>query len=94
MSWVDKLFISLSFILFKKLKLGINTGNKKTIAIKNKNKIDSHQQVLNTCHIRDKAKEKVYHEIGRVKKLLFIRCVLRKRQEEKWDIDKNLQELW
>jgi tRNA-2-methylthio-N6-dimethylallyladenosine synthase len=25
--------------------------------------------VLNTCHIRDKAKEKVYHEIGRVKKL-------------------------
>ncbi len=24
--------------------------------------------VLNTCHIRDKAKEKVYHEIGRVKK--------------------------
>ena len=25
--------------------------------------------LLNTCHIRDKAKEKVYHEIGRVKKL-------------------------
>ena len=25
--------------------------------------------ILNTCHIRDKAKEKVYHEIGRVKKL-------------------------
>ena len=25
--------------------------------------------VLNTCHIRDKAKEKVYHEVGRVKKL-------------------------
>ncbi len=24
--------------------------------------------VLNTCHIRDKSKEKVYHEIGRVKK--------------------------
>ena len=24
--------------------------------------------ILNTCHIRDKAKEKVYHEIGRVKK--------------------------
>ena len=23
---------------------------------------------MNTCHIRDKAKEKVYHEIGRVKK--------------------------
>ena len=25
--------------------------------------------VLNTCHIRDKAKEKVYHELGRVKKI-------------------------
>ena len=24
--------------------------------------------MLNTCHIRDKAKEKVYHDIGRVKK--------------------------
>ena len=25
--------------------------------------------IINTCHIRDKAKEKVYHEIGRVKKI-------------------------
>ena len=25
--------------------------------------------LLNTCHIRDKAKEKVYSEIGRVKKI-------------------------
>ena len=25
--------------------------------------------LLNTCHIRDKAREKVYHEIGRVKKI-------------------------
>ncbi len=25
--------------------------------------------ILNTCHIRDKAKEKVYHEIGRIKKV-------------------------
>ncbi len=24
--------------------------------------------VLNTCHIREKAREKVYHDIGRVKK--------------------------
>ena len=24
--------------------------------------------LLNTCHIREKAKEKIYHEIGRVKK--------------------------
>ncbi len=29
---------------------------------------DSNCYILNTCHIRDKAKEKVYHEIGRVKK--------------------------
>ena len=28
--------------------------------------------VLNTCHIRDKAKEKVYHEIGRVLSLIHI----------------------
>jgi len=28
---------------------------------------DSNCFILNTCHIRDKAKEKVYHEIGRVK---------------------------
>ena len=25
--------------------------------------------ILNTCHIRDKAKEKVFHEIGRIKKI-------------------------
>ncbi len=30
---------------------------------------DANCYLLNTCHIRDKAKEKVYHEIGRVKKL-------------------------
>ena len=30
---------------------------------------DADCYVLNTCHIRDKAKEKVYHEIGRVKKI-------------------------
>ena len=34
---------------------------------KDQEKVDCY--VLNTCHIRDKAKEKVYHEIGRVKKL-------------------------
>ena len=33
----------------------------------NQNQADCY--ILNTCHIRDKAKEKVYHEIGRVKKL-------------------------
>ena len=34
---------------------------------KDQEKVDCY--VVNTCHIRDKAKEKVYHEIGRVKKL-------------------------
>jgi|TARA_Y100001970_G_scaffold262063_1_gene345833 tRNA-2-methylthio-N6-dimethylallyladenosine synthase len=33
----------------------------------NYNDVDCY--ILNTCHIRDKAKEKVYHEIGRVKKI-------------------------
>ena len=30
---------------------------------------DANYYLLNTCHIRDRAKEKVYHEIGRVKKI-------------------------
>ena len=30
---------------------------------------DANCYILNTCHIRDKAKEKVYHEVGRVKKI-------------------------
>ena len=29
---------------------------------------DANCYLLNTCHIRDKAKEKIYHDIGRVKK--------------------------
>ena len=35
---------------------------------KTNNYEDANCYLLNTCHIRDKAKEKVYHEIGRVKK--------------------------
>ena len=35
---------------------------------KTENYEDADCYLLNTCHIRDKAKEKVYHEIGRVKK--------------------------
>ncbi len=47
--------------------------------------------LLNTCHIRDKAKEKVYHEIGRVKQNLSFRkkplvivagCVAQAENEE------------
>ena len=37
---------------------------------KTENLSDANCYLLNTCHIRDKAKEKVYHDIGRVKKAL------------------------
>ena len=35
---------------------------------KTENYEEANCYILNTCHIRDKAKEKVYHDIGRVKK--------------------------
>ena len=47
--------------------------------------------VLNTCHIRDKAKEKVYHEVGRVKEvyknkekpiMIIAGCVAQAENEE------------
>ncbi|REK50874.1 MAG: tRNA (N6-isopentenyl adenosine(37)-C2)-methylthiotransferase MiaB, partial [Proteobacteria bacterium] len=47
--------------------------------------------LLNTCHIRDKAKEKVYHDIGRVKKsfrskkkpfVIIAGCVAQAENEE------------
>ena len=34
---------------------------------------DADCYILNTCHIRDKASEKVYHEIGRVKKVFRLK---------------------
>ncbi len=52
---------------------------------------DANCYLLNTCHIRDKAKEKVYHEIGRVKKIFRSRikplvivagCVAQAEHEE------------
>ena len=43
--------------------LAKKVGYNKTDNIKN---IDCY--VLNTCHIREKATEKVYHDIGRLKK--------------------------
>ena len=36
--------------------------------VKTENLNETNCFLLNTCHIRDKAKEKVYHEIGRLKK--------------------------
>ena len=41
---------------------------KKIEFIKTEKLEEANCYLLNTCHIRDKAKEKVYHEIGRVKK--------------------------
>ena len=40
---------------------------------KTENYEDAYCYLLNTCHIRDKAKEKVYHDIGRVKKTFRFR---------------------
>ena len=34
---------------------------------------DTDCYVLNTCHIREKATEKVYHDIGRLKKIIEIK---------------------
>ena len=42
---------------------------KKIGFIKTDKQEDANCYILNTCHIRDKAKEKVYHEVGRVKKI-------------------------
>ena len=33
-----------------------------------KTKFEANCYILNTCHIREKATEKVYHDIGRIKK--------------------------
>ncbi len=59
--------------------------------VKTENLDETHCYLLNTCHIRDKAKEKVYHEIGRVKKNFRLRkkpivivagCVAQAENEE------------
>tara|TARA_B100000700_G_C15004879_1_gene838033 strand:+ start:464 stop:1792 length:1329 start_codon:yes stop_codon:yes gene_type:complete len=63
-------------------KIGFNKTN---------NYEDANCFLLNTCHIRDKAKEKVYHEIGRVKKffrskkkplIIVTGCVAQAENEE------------
>ena len=42
---------------------------KKIGFLRTENYEEANCYLLNTCHIRDKAKDKVYHEIGRVKKI-------------------------
>ncbi len=58
---------------------------------KTENYEEANCYLLNTCHIRDKAKEKVYHEIGRVKKIFKLKskplvivtgCVAQAEHEE------------
>ncbi|MDA9232942.1 tRNA (N6-isopentenyl adenosine(37)-C2)-methylthiotransferase MiaB, partial [Candidatus Pelagibacter sp.] len=58
---------------------------------KTENYEDANCYLLNTCHIRDKAKEKVYHEIGRVKKIfrskrkplvIIVGCVAQAENQE------------
>jgi len=44
---------------------------KKIGFIKTEKQDSANCYILNTCHIRDKAKEKVYHEVGRVKQLYY-----------------------
>ena len=41
---------------------------KKINYVPTKNKFEANCYILNTCHIREKATDKVYHDIGRVKK--------------------------
>ncbi len=56
---------------------------------KDQNNVDCY--VINTCHIRDKAKEKVFHEVGRIKKnysnkkkpiMVIAGCVAQAESEE------------
>ena len=35
---------------------------------KTDNPVEANCYVVNTCHIREKATEKVYHDVGRIKK--------------------------
>ena len=49
---------------------------KKIDYIKTESLQDANCYILNTCHIREKATEKVYHDIGRLKKFLEIKLNL------------------
>ena len=62
---------------------------------KTENLDDTNCFLLNTCHIRDKAKEKVYHEIGRVKKRFRLKktfchsCWMRCSSGKRGDVKKR-----
>ena len=46
---------------------------KKIDYLKTENLDEANCYVLNTCHIREKATDKVYHDIGRVKKIFRLK---------------------
>jgi len=63
------------------------------------NALDADCYILNTCHIREKATDKVYHDIGRLKKefrnkkkpmLLVTGCVAQAENEEMLDREKYI----
>ena len=63
------------------------------------NALDADCYVLNTCHIREKATDKVYHDIGRLKKtfrnkkkpiLLITGCVAQAESEEMFNREKYI----
>ena len=67
--------------------------------IKTDNVLDADCYVLNTCHIREKATDKVYHDIGRLKKefrnkkkpiLLVTGCVAQAENEEMLNREKYI----
>ena len=49
---------------------------KKINYVLTKNIAEANCYILNTCHIREKATDKVYHDIGRVKKENYIDAVI------------------
>ena len=64
---------------------------KKIGYLKTENKENVDCYIINTCHIRDKAKEKVYHEVGRIRELYKLKnkpitiitgCVAQAENEE------------
>ena len=61
----------------------------KVLLLKDKNSITIGKPYVKNAKIE---LEVVSHK--RDKKFLYTKCVRKKRQEERWDIDKNLQELW
>ena len=68
----NQLILIIFFSLFSILNANSEIV-KKIDFFKTENCEEADCYLLNTCHIRDKAKEKVYHEIGRVKEIFKLK---------------------